>query len=119
MKSGLRASWTWLLGLYTIASFLETVFWGQMTAFTPIFLRDLGLSQAQIPAMVGIIAAIVVAVMVARAARRRGPRQEAEPAPAAVPPTPKPHMRHRAAPDRQPIPRTQRPRRGHRSRPRA
>ena len=56
---GLRASWKWLLGLYTIASFLETVFWGQMTAFTPIFLHDLGMNQSQIPAMVGIIAAIV------------------------------------------------------------
>ena len=59
MNTGLRASWKWLLGLYTVASFLETVFWGQMTAFTPIFLRDLGLAQSQIPAMVGIIAAIV------------------------------------------------------------
>ena len=56
---GLRASWKWLLGLYTIASFLETVFWGQMTAFTPIFLHDLGMTPSQIPAMVGIIAAIV------------------------------------------------------------
>ena len=56
---GLRASWKWLLGLYTIASFLETVFWGQMTAFTPIFLHDLGMTLSQIPAMVGIIAAIV------------------------------------------------------------
>jgi MFS family permease len=59
LNSGLRASWKWLLGLYTAASFLETIFWGQMTAFTPIFLRDLGMTQAQIPAMVGIIAAIV------------------------------------------------------------
>ena len=59
MNTGLRASWKWLLGLYTVASFLETVFWGQMTAFTPIFLRDLGLAPSQIPAMVGIIAAIV------------------------------------------------------------
>ncbi len=49
----------WLLGLYTIASFLETVFWGQMTAFTPIFLRVLGMAQSEIPSMVGIIAAIV------------------------------------------------------------
>jgi MFS family permease len=30
-----------------------------MTAFTPIFLRDLGMTQSQIPSMVGIIAAIV------------------------------------------------------------
>ena len=59
MNSSLRSSWIWLLGLYTVASFLETVFWGQMTAFTPIFLRDLGMAQLQIPSMVGIIAAIV------------------------------------------------------------
>jgi len=59
LNSSLRSSWTWLLGLYTIASFLETVFWGQMSAFTPIFLHDLGMAQSQIPQMVGIIAAIV------------------------------------------------------------
>ena len=59
MNSSLRASWTWLLGLYTAASFVETVFWGQMTAFTPLFLRELGMAAADIPVMVGIIAAIV------------------------------------------------------------
>jgi len=59
LNSSLRSSWTWLLGLYTIASFLETVFWGQMTAFTPIFLNNLGMDASQIPQMVGIIAAIV------------------------------------------------------------
>ena len=45
--------------LYTAAGFLETVFWGQMTAFTPIILRALGMTSDQIPPMVGIIAAIV------------------------------------------------------------
>jgi MFS family permease len=59
LKTSLRASWTWLLGLYTVASFLETVFWGQMTAFTPIYLRQLGLAPSQIPSLVGIIAAMV------------------------------------------------------------
>jgi DHA1 family multidrug resistance protein-like MFS transporter len=54
-----RSSWIWLLSLYTVASFIETVFWGQMTAFTPIFLRQLGLPDLQIPSMVGLIAAIV------------------------------------------------------------
>ena len=54
-----RTSWTWLLGLYTAASFIETIFWGQMTAFTPIFLRQLGLAEAAIPSMVGVIAALV------------------------------------------------------------
>jgi MFS transporter, DHA1 family, multidrug resistance protein len=47
------------LSLYTVAAFLETVFWGQMTAFTPIFLRNLGLAPSQIPVLIGIIAAIV------------------------------------------------------------
>ncbi len=55
----LRASWTWLLSLYTVAAFLETVFWGQMTAFTPLFLRTLGVPQSELPALVGIIAATV------------------------------------------------------------
>jgi MFS transporter, DHA1 family, multidrug resistance protein len=59
MNPSLRSSWTWLLGLYTIAAFLETVFWGQMTAFTPLFLRNLGLAPTQIPVLIGIIAAIV------------------------------------------------------------
>jgi len=59
LNSSLRSSWTWLLGLYTVAGFLESIFWGQMTAFTPIFLANLGLAQSQIPQMVGIIAAIV------------------------------------------------------------
>ena len=59
MKSSLCTSWGWLLGLYTVAAFIETVFWGQMTAFTPIFLRDLGILQTDVPRWVGMIAAIV------------------------------------------------------------
>ncbi len=58
-RDSIRSSWVWLLGLYTLASFLETIFWGQMAAFTPIFLRDLGMAQSDIPSMIGIIAAIV------------------------------------------------------------
>ncbi len=59
MKTPARASWIWLLGLYTVASFLETVFWGQMAAFTPAFLNNLGMAAVDVPSMVGIIAAIV------------------------------------------------------------
>ena len=59
MNSSFRSSWIWLLILYTIASFIETIFWGQMAAFTPIFLHDLGMDPSQIPQMVGIVAAIV------------------------------------------------------------
>ncbi len=59
MRTSLRDSWRWLLAIYTVATFIESVFWGQMTAFTPIFLRQLGMAQAQIPSMVGLIAAAV------------------------------------------------------------
>jgi MFS transporter, DHA1 family, multidrug resistance protein len=59
LKPSLRASWTWLLALYTVATFIESVFWGQMSAFTPIFLRQLGLPPSQVPTMVGLIAAAV------------------------------------------------------------
>ncbi len=59
MKTSLRGSWKWLLVIYTLATFIESVFWGQMTAFTPIFLRQLGMEPSQIPYMVGLIAAVV------------------------------------------------------------
>ncbi|MGE5072794.1 MAG: MFS transporter [Anaerolineae bacterium] len=58
-RQSLRSSWVWLLIIYTVATFVESIFWGQMTAFTPIFLRQLGLAQSQIPSMVGTIAAVV------------------------------------------------------------
>jgi DHA1 family multidrug resistance protein-like MFS transporter len=58
VNSKLNTSWAWLLGLYTAASFVETIFWGQMAAFTPLFLRDLGVAQIDIPRLVGIVAAI-------------------------------------------------------------
>mgnify|MGYP001240412336 CR=1 FL=1 len=59
MNKTLFISWGWLLGLFTAAAFLETVFWGQMTAFTPIFLKDLGVAQKDIAYWTGVIAAIV------------------------------------------------------------
>ena len=59
MNRTIRSSWGWLLGLYTLAAFIETVFWGQITAFTPLFLHDLGAAPEDIPRLVGLIAAIV------------------------------------------------------------
>jgi DHA1 family multidrug resistance protein-like MFS transporter len=59
LKPSFRASWIWLLAIYTVATFIESVFWGQMTAFTPIFLRQLGMEPSQISTMVGLIAAVV------------------------------------------------------------
>jgi len=58
LNSKPQAAWRWLLGLYTAASLVETIFWGQMAAFTPLFLHDLGVAQTDIPHLVGIVAAI-------------------------------------------------------------
>lgn len=55
----LRDSWIWLLGLFTVAGFLETVFWGQMSAFTPLYLPKLGVPADAVPRWTGLIAAIV------------------------------------------------------------
>jgi MFS transporter, DHA1 family, multidrug resistance protein len=54
-------SWGWLLSLYTAAAFLENFFWGQLTAFTPIFLRDLGVSGTGIAYWTGLITAVASA----------------------------------------------------------
>jgi len=58
----LTTSWTWLLVLFTFASFVETVFWGQMSSFTPLYLPQLGVPAAQVAAWTGIIAAVASAL---------------------------------------------------------
>ena len=50
--------WEWLLALFTLASLIETMFWGQLGAFTPLQLPRLGVSAAQVPLWTGIIAAV-------------------------------------------------------------
>lgn len=50
----LTSSWGWLLGLYTVASFVEVLFWGQISAFTPLFLPHLGIRHADVRTWVGI-----------------------------------------------------------------
>ena len=53
------SSWVWLLVLFTIANFVEAAFWSQMVAFTPIFLRELGVaSTSEVEALTGTIAAV-------------------------------------------------------------
>ncbi len=54
----LMASWQWLLALFTFASFVETIFWGQMSAFTPLYLPHLGVPAGQIAAWTGLITAV-------------------------------------------------------------
>ena len=54
--------WEWLLALFTLASLIETMFWGQMGAFTPLQLPRLGVAAAQVPLWTGIIAAVAGAL---------------------------------------------------------
>lgn len=55
-------SWAWLLALFSVAGFVEAMFWGQMGAFTPLYLPHLGISQADIAAWTGASTAIAAAV---------------------------------------------------------
>jgi DHA1 family multidrug resistance protein-like MFS transporter len=58
----LSSSWVWLLALFSVAGFIETVFWGQMGAFTPLYLPRLGVPRAEVPFWTGAIVAISSAV---------------------------------------------------------
>ena len=51
-------SWVWLLVLFTSGAFIETVFYGQLTAFTPLYLPYLGVQPDQVARWIGIIAAV-------------------------------------------------------------
>src|SRR5512146_2149835 len=52
----LRSSWVWLLALFTFGSFIETVFYGQLTAFTPLYLPKLGIRPEEVSLWTGLIA---------------------------------------------------------------
>jgi len=54
----LATRWEWLLALFTLASFIETMFWGQISAFTPLYLPRLGVAAAQVAAWTGLISAV-------------------------------------------------------------
>jgi len=52
------SSWQWILALFTLASVVETVYYSQMLAFTPLYLPELGVrDEAQILLLVGWISA--------------------------------------------------------------
>ena len=42
--AALTTSWRWLLTLFTVAGFFESVFWGQLLAFTPLYLPLVGVA---------------------------------------------------------------------------
>lgn len=54
--------WLRLLALFSLASLVETMFWGQMGAFMPLYLPKLGVRAADVPALTGAIAAISGAI---------------------------------------------------------
>jgi len=57
-KVRIQSSWQWLLLIYTFASLVETIFYSQMLAFTPLYLPQLGVSdESQILLLVGWITA--------------------------------------------------------------
>ncbi len=49
------SSWHRLLVLFSVASFIETAFWGQVGAFTPLYLPRLGVSVADVAKWTGLI----------------------------------------------------------------
>jgi DHA1 family multidrug resistance protein-like MFS transporter len=53
-----RPSWVGLLALFSIASFVESMYYGQMGAFTPLYLPRLGVAAADVPLWTGRVAAI-------------------------------------------------------------
>ena len=56
------SSWLWLLALFTIAGFIETIFYGQISAFTPLYLPNLGVPEPDINAWTGAIVAFSSAI---------------------------------------------------------
>jgi DHA1 family multidrug resistance protein-like MFS transporter len=58
----LATRWEWLLALFTLASLIETIFWGQMAAFTPLYLPHLGVAPGQVVLWTGIITAVAGAL---------------------------------------------------------
>src|SRR5260221_561208 len=57
-RGTLSSSWLWLLSLFTLAGFIETVFWGQMNSFTPLYLPRLGIAPGDVATWTGATVAI-------------------------------------------------------------
>ena len=55
-------AWKTLLALFTLASFIETLFWGQVIGFTPLYLTQLGVAPQAIATWTGTIAALSMAL---------------------------------------------------------
>ena len=53
------SGWRRMLTLFTLASFIEVVAYGQLSAFTPLHLSTIGIAPDDVPAAVGLITAAV------------------------------------------------------------
>ncbi|MDR3577562.1 MAG: MFS transporter [Anaerolineaceae bacterium] len=53
-----NSSWIKLLVLFTAASLIETIFYGQFNAFTPLYLPRLGIQPADVARWTGVIASV-------------------------------------------------------------
>lgn len=58
VSTPLRSSWIWLLVLFSASSFIETVVYGQFTAFTPLYLPRLGVRPEDVTVWTGAIASV-------------------------------------------------------------
>lgn len=53
-----RSHWTLLTGLFAVASFLEIVLFSHLSAFTPLFLQNLGFDAVAVKFWTGILASV-------------------------------------------------------------
>jgi MFS family permease len=61
-RSHRPAHWIWLLTLFSLAGFIETVFFGQLNAFTPLYLPRLGIPPNQVALWTGALVSISSAI---------------------------------------------------------
>jgi DHA1 family multidrug resistance protein-like MFS transporter len=63
--SAIRSDWRFTAGLFFMTVLLETAAFGQLTAFTPLYLREvIGISGDQIPFWTGVLTAASLAIAV-------------------------------------------------------
>ena len=61
-KAPRQLSWVWLLVLFSAAGLIETIFFGQLNAFIPLYLPHLGISPTAVAAWTGALVATSSAI---------------------------------------------------------
>lgn len=57
-----QRSWVWLMVLFSVAGLVETIFFGQLNAFIPLYLPRLGISPTSVAAWTGALVAVSSAI---------------------------------------------------------